>query len=151
MAQSIILHALTEKRAEVSGRIAELEERTRQARADLAHIDATLLLFDPDAKPAAIRARRQSPKNRDGLFAEGEVSRRCRDFLRTAKEPASADTIVRHTMADKGLDVEDSRLRQGLLGRFLMALHRLHRAGEVRKIGHGLGTRWTLSEGAEGD
>ena len=52
MAQSIIVHALTEKRAEVSGQIAALEGRIRQFRADLAHIDATLLLFDPDAKPA---------------------------------------------------------------------------------------------------
>ena len=43
MAQSLIIHALTEKRAEISGRIADLEERIRQARADLAHIDATLL------------------------------------------------------------------------------------------------------------
>lgn len=146
MAQSIIVSALVQKRAEVSGIVAELEERVRQARASLAHIDATLLLFDPDAKPATIRARRKSPKNRDGLFAEGEVSRRCREFMRTAGDPVSADAIVRATMTDKGWDVMDDRLRQNLLGRFLMALHRVHRAGQVEKIGHGLGTTWTLAK-----
>lgn len=140
----VIVNALTAKRAEIAGRIAELEERMRQARADLAHVDATLLMFDPNTKPAAIRARRKTRKNRDGLFAEGEVSRRCRDFMRTAGDPVSADAIVRATMADKGLDVADDRLRQNILQRFLMALHRIHRAGQVEKIGHGLGTKWTL-------
>ena len=57
MAQSLVISALIEKRAEASGRIRDLEERTNQARADLAHVDATLLLFDPEAKPATIRAR----------------------------------------------------------------------------------------------
>jgi hypothetical protein len=62
MADSIIIGALIQKRAEVSGIIADLEEQTRQARASLAHVDATLLLFDPDAKPEAIRSR--SPRKR---------------------------------------------------------------------------------------
>jgi hypothetical protein len=145
MAQSIIVHALTEKRAEVSGQIVVLEDRIRQFRADLAHIDATLRLFDPEAKPAAIRAKRPPHKRQDGMFQEGEITRRCRDTLRVAgASPLSAEEIVRATLTDKGLDPEDGRLRRDLIGRFLMALHRLHRVGHVRKIGHGMGTRWTL-------
>ena len=151
MAQSIIIHALTEKRAEVSGRIHDLEERTRQARADLAHIDATLLLFDPDAKPAAIRARLPA-KGRSSLFANGEISRRCREAIRDARgEPVAAESVVRQAIADKGLDPEDKALRQDLMRRFLWALHRMQLAGTLRRIGRGLGARWALPAGAEGE
>jgi hypothetical protein len=45
-------------------------ELTRQARADLAHIDATLLLFDPDMTPDTIRAK-APVKGRSGYFANG--------------------------------------------------------------------------------
>ncbi len=62
MAQSPVIYALIEKRGEVSGRIAELEELTRQARADLAHIDATLLMFDPGDN--ASRDPGESPRQR---------------------------------------------------------------------------------------
>ena len=54
MSNAYVISGLTVKRAEVSGTIADLQERIRQERANLAHIDATLRLFDPDAKPEAI-------------------------------------------------------------------------------------------------
>lgn len=145
MAQSPIIHALIEKRAEVSGWIADLEERTRQARADLAHIDATLRLFDPDAIPERIAAKR--PTSRNGWFGNGEISRRIRDALRTATEPMAAETIVRGAMADKGLDPEDKAIRQQLNWSFLWALHRMSVDGAVRKVGHGLGAKWWLAAG----
>jgi hypothetical protein len=147
MATSIIINALTHKRAEISDLIADLEHQVRQARVDLAHIDAALRMFDPDTAPAITRVRRGRPRvHRDGLFEEGEISRRCRDCLRKTGEPISAETIVRQAMVDKKLDAEDARLRRDLIGRFLMALHRLYRARQVRKIGHGLGTLWALPE-----
>jgi hypothetical protein len=145
MAQSLIINALTAKRTEIGALITELEHRVRQARVDLSHIDAALRLFDPDAKPVVTYAKRGRPRNhRDGLFEEGEISRRCRNCLREKGEPISAETIVRQVMTDKTLDAEDARLRRDLIGRFLMGLHRLHRARQVQKIGHGLGTLWTL-------
>ncbi len=148
MATSIIINALTTKRTEIGALIAELEHQVRQARSDLAHLDATLRLFDPDAAPAVTHAKRGRPRtHRDGLFEEGEISRRCRECLRDRGEPISAETIVRQVMADKALDLEDARLRRDLIGRFLMALHRMHRARQVQKIGHGLGTLWGLPEG----
>jgi hypothetical protein len=48
IAQSPVVYALVEKRAEITGLNIDLERRTRQARADLVQMDATLHLFDPD-------------------------------------------------------------------------------------------------------
>jgi hypothetical protein len=36
-----------------------LEERLQQHRVDLAHLDATMRLFDPDIRPQEIRPRQQ--------------------------------------------------------------------------------------------
>jgi hypothetical protein len=47
-------------------------------------------------------------------------------------------------MAAKGLDPEDKALRQDLVRRFLWALHRMQIAGNVRRVGKGLGARWAL-------
>jgi hypothetical protein len=143
MAQSIIIGALIEKRSEVSGIIADLEERTRQSRADLAHVDATLRLFDPEIEVSAIRGKKPSTKST--LFANGEISKRCREAIRRANgEPVAGEDIVKQAMADKGLDVGDKMARLKLNRSFLWALHRMHVSGTIAKVGHGLGARWTL-------
>jgi hypothetical protein len=91
MAQSPVIYAPVAKRSEIGGIIADLEERTRQARADLAHIDATLRMFDPDAIPQQIRGKRPT-RGRSGLFANGEISRRVRAALGDASQPISAES-----------------------------------------------------------
>ena len=145
MATSIILSALTTKRAEISGLIADLEDRTRQARADLAHLDATLLLFDPDANLTQIKARKL--RSRAGLFVTGEISRRTREALRDATAPLLASEIVQQVMIAKGLDPNDGPLRYAVTRSFWWCLYRMAKAGIFRKIGDGAATRWALPEG----
>ena len=150
MTQPLIINGLIAKRAELSGLITDLEERMHQARADMAHIDATLRLFDPDAVPENIRPKAPAAA-RSGFFANGEISRRCREAVRRANgDPVSAESIVRWTMAEKGLDPEDAKLRYNMNKRFLGALHRLHLASAIGKIGHGLGARWKISATRKG-
>ena len=145
MTQPLIISGLIAKRAELSGLITDLEERTHQARADMAHIDATLKLFDPDAVPENIRPKAPAAA-RSGFFANGEISRRCREAVRRADgKQISAEEIVRWTMAEKGLDPEDARTRYNMNKRFLGALHRLHMTRAIGKIGQGLGARWTVN------
>jgi hypothetical protein len=145
MSHSPVVHGLIAKRAEVSGIIADLEERMRQERASLAHIDATIRLFDPEMKPNTIRPVRPA-KGRSGLFANGEISRRCREAIRkAAPEPVSAESVVRQAMTDKGLDPEDKALRQDMIRRFLWAMHRMQVAGIIGKVGNSMGARWKVA------
>jgi hypothetical protein len=55
MAEPHVVAALKDKRADLSGTIADLEKQISQHRADLLHVDAVLRLFAPDLEPAAIR------------------------------------------------------------------------------------------------
>jgi hypothetical protein len=146
-----VKYTLVAKRSEIGGIIADLEERTRQARADLAHIDATPPMFYPDAKPQSIKGKPQSIKGkccggrRSGLFANGEISKRIREALRAETEPLSAEALVRQAMTDKGLDPDDKPSRQAMMKAFLWALHRMQVVGSVRRFGKGLGARWTAA------
>jgi hypothetical protein len=83
MAQSPIVYVLAEKRAEIAGLIIDLDRRTRQARADLVHVDATLHLFDPGIRPRSIKAERPASQ-RLGYLQPGEISQRCREAIRDA-------------------------------------------------------------------
>ena len=59
----VVVSALRDKRAEISGMIADLEKELSRRRADLAHLDATLRLFAPDLAPHSIKPRRRTGRN----------------------------------------------------------------------------------------
>jgi hypothetical protein len=60
MVELHVIGALRNKRAELAGMLRQLEQRLVQQRANLAHLDATMRLFDPDIRPKEIR-----PNNRE--------------------------------------------------------------------------------------
>jgi hypothetical protein len=105
VAEPHVVTALRAKHAELAGEIHAGEKRIAQLRADLVHLDATLRLFDPSAKPGAIPTRR--PCRRKGWFNDGELPRRILDTLRTSPEPLSANAITASVMAAKSLDAGD--------------------------------------------
>jgi len=75
MAESHVVSALANKRAEIAGLIARARQQIGQCQADLAHLDATIRLFAPAMEPETIPAKtiRQSD-----LRFEPEV---CRAFV----------------------------------------------------------------------
>lgn len=144
MGDTFVISGLVAKRAEILGLVQSLEGRIKQARINLAHIDAAILIFDPDAKPTAIRGRKAH--ERSGWFDPGEKSRFIRETLRTASEPISGEDVARAFMHAKGMVQEDKTARQKMIQSFLSTLGRMASRGlGVQKIGHGLGARWTLS------
>ena len=58
MAEPHVISALVAKRAELLGLIEQREREIETLRGQLAHLDATLLLFKLDADLAAIRPKR---------------------------------------------------------------------------------------------
>ena len=141
MGDTFVISGLIQKRAEILGLAIDLENRAKHMRADLVHIDAAILLFDPDANLSAIKARQ--PPLAGTSFAPGEKARRIREALRVATEPLSADDIVGPLMVEKGLDPANAKLRGRLIQAVLNTLGNMRARGHVQKIGHGFGARWT--------
>src|SRR3954463_2657737 len=92
MAEPFMVGGLKEKRAELSGIIANLEKRINQHRADLVHVDAVLRLFAPDITPETIAPK--APRRRNEWFPPGELSRMVLDVLRLAPTPLSIRDIT---------------------------------------------------------
>lgn len=52
-----VLSGLLTKRSEIAGLVEGLQDRLREALINLDHIDQTILLFDPDADLAEVKAK----------------------------------------------------------------------------------------------
>lgn len=107
MATSHVVSVLQEKRAEVSGVIAELERRIAQHRADLVHVDAVLRLYVPELAPESIAPK--AVRRRNGWFKPGELSRLVLDVLRMASAAMTIRDIAAAVMTRRGLDPTDER------------------------------------------
>ena len=137
MGNTFVISGLKEMRRELAGQIEDLEKRTAHKRADLAHVNAVLRLYDPSAAHDQVRPKAIAHRNR--FFGNGELSRHCLDTLRSAEGLAiPADDIAIATMKAKGMPLGDDPLRQKLLRSTLYALKRLIQRGIVEKIGNGV-------------
>jgi hypothetical protein len=149
MGDIFFIDALIRKRSEILASITDLERQANQLCADLAHIDATLRMLDPDLEIETLPVRGPRPK-RSKYFAHGEISRRCREALRDAPGDGwlSGDDIAVKAMRDKKLGPErDRRLRTDFVRRILQTLDSLERRyGRVVKLRTGRGIRWRLAE-----
>ena len=57
MGEPHIIGALSNNRADLARIVSQLERQLGQEQANLAHLDATMRLFDPDIRPNMIRSK----------------------------------------------------------------------------------------------
>jgi hypothetical protein len=102
MADPVIITALRRKRAELSGDLAQTERRVAQLQASIAAVDATLILFDPEQRPATIKPvrKRSSPQR----FRTGEFTRTLLGLIREASGPMTVRDLAAAVAAAHGLD-----------------------------------------------
>ena len=121
MSELPIVSSLREKRLELAGILDDLERQANARRADLAHLDATIRLFDPnDVLVAAQPARRRYNE----WFRPGECRRKIHDVLRDAAEPMTTREIVEKIMSARGLSSDDARARELIHKTVLGSLNR---------------------------
>ena len=146
MAESHVVSALVNKRAEIAGMITRTEQQLGQFRADLVHLDATIRLFAPEMEPKTIPAKRI--RQSDLWFEQGELSRRVLDALRRVGEPIRAPDLVRAVMIDKGLDPADRPSFVRVQWKVRDTLNRLNKRGLLASDGAGHGVLWRISDQA---
>ena len=105
-----VISALRDKRSELAGIVSRLEQQLVTHRASLTHVDATMLLFDPDIRPEEIRPRRQ--RTRNSWFRLGECLRLVYDVLRDTPEPVTTREIAERIMAVKAIPATEDRRRE---------------------------------------
>ncbi|MCI0552299.1 MAG: hypothetical protein L0287_15215 [Anaerolineae bacterium] len=98
MAETHVISALVQKRAELSGELAQLDDRRAAIKAHIANLDAVLRLFRYTGNPALIKPRRK----KNWIFRRGELRRMVLDIEREATKPLHKEDNAREIMARKG-------------------------------------------------
>lgn len=136
MGEPHVISALSNKRAELAGIVNQLERQLEQQQANLAHLDATMRLFDPDIRPNKIRPKQQ--RARSIWFRPGECLRLIYDALREAAQPMTTRQLAERIMRVKAMPTADDRQRElvqktllGLLNRAKDTIVRIEIAGVV--------------------
>lgn len=133
------IHALKVRRATLAGEIQQFKEGIRHRTEQLAHLDATLRILDPDYRADTIAPKRL---RRVKQFGGGELNRLIADALRRVDgEPLSTPQIADSIIEMKGYGHE---ARAALIRRVRANLSYLLRQGRVEKIGDRLDARWAL-------
>jgi hypothetical protein len=117
MAEMQVIDALRNKRAELAGTLRQLEQQLVQQRANLAHVDATMRLFDPDIRP-------KQPRERNAWFRQGECLRLIYDELREATQPVTTRELTERIMRVKAIPAADGQRRERVQKTLLASLNR---------------------------
>jgi hypothetical protein len=137
------LAALKERRARLAGEIMSLRKIIQSKLGQMVHLDATMVLFDPDAHPSSIRPKRVKAYQRVPLFSHGELGRVILDVLREAKgEPLAAAEIASRAIVRLN---QPATAKMAMTSRVRSNLTYLKKQGKVAKVGDKLAARWTLA------
>jgi hypothetical protein len=124
MSDPLVVQTLSEKRAEILGRIAAYEAQIAQAKHDLAHVNATIRLF---TEPEKQRARYLVSH---GFFKKGEIAEFCALHLEASGEMRTRE-LAERVMVERGLD---AALRNSVVFKVVQALRRAKRRRLVRMV-----------------
>lgn len=132
---------LKDRRATLAGEIERFKNDIKHRQQQLAHLDATLRILDPEYRTDSIPPKRLRQMK---LFGGGELNRLILDALRRAEgrplgNPEIADAII----AAKGYGHE---AKPALIRRVRANLSYLRRKGTVQKTGERGTARWQLKE-----
>jgi len=143
MAQSHVLSALIDKRREMAGQIEVRNKEIKGLKADMAVVDQTIKLFDPEFDIRTIKGKVIRKQN--AFFARGESTALLLDVMREARQEISTTEIVDEAARRKGYDLETID-RRAFTATLFTILKRLEGRGVVEKVRkRGTLTLWRLA------
>jgi hypothetical protein len=129
MSDPQVINTLRSKADNLAGYIRKLESDIEQARIDLAHVNATLALFEaPDADtPFPMHY------NLDRLFKRRQIGELCHKAL--VNGPLDTRQLALAVITAKGLDAADRHLRTTVAYRIVQALRMQEKRGGMKRDG----------------
>ena len=136
MAEPHIVTTLRSKRDDIEKAIVGYEKALAAARLDLAHVNATLAIFESTEQPSDVKAYMDTSR----LFPRGEIVRLCRAAL-AAEGPLDTRQLALRVAATTGLDASDPMLRKALAYRIIQAMTLAWKRGKIGCEGKVAGLR----------
>jgi len=125
MTEPQVINTLRAKAENLAGYIAKLESDLEQARADLAHVNATIHLFEAPGADTPFPMH----YNLDRLFRRREISQLCHEALATTGKPMSTRELAAWIIKGKGFPEPDRHLRTAVAYRIVQALRMQEKRG----------------------
>lgn len=124
---------LLAKHKELTGLLERHKTEIRKIKQDMMHLEATILLFDPDAQAErALMKRKRAPR--------GKIKYFILSALREAPEPMTSRQLAEQWAAEEGLETDDKSIN-GLRKRITYSIKDAVKQGIVecagRTINHG--------------
>ena len=144
MADSHVISALSTKRGEILGSIKHCKQIISSLDQDLANIDATIKIFEPDYK---FGSEKVVNKHRNRFFNNGEAKVLVLEVLKSNKLPLSTDKIADIIATNKNLSFENKTDKSNFQKSILLALNTCLSNNLVQKVSKdGLSIVWKIKE-----
>lgn len=124
-----VLTTLRRKRDEIERMIVTYEKRLSEARRDLAHVSATIQLFEAATSPSDVKVYQDVHR----LFQRGEIVALCKEAL-SKNGPMDTRQLSHYVMKAKGFK-EDNELRKAIAYRIVNAMRMQANRGLVQRLG----------------
>ena len=144
MADSHVISALSTKRGEILGSIKHYKQIISSLDKDLANIDATIKIFEPDYK---FGSEKIVNKHRNRFFNNGEAKVLVLEVLKSNKLPLSTDKLSEIIAVNKNLSFENKTDKSNFQKSILLALNTCLSNNLVEKVSKdGLSIVWKIKE-----
>ena len=145
MADSHVISALSTKRGEILGSIMHYKQIISSLDKDLANIDATIKIFEPDYKFGSEKVVNKHIRNR--FFNNGEAKVLALEVLKNSNLPISTDKIADIIAVNKNLPFENKIDKSNFQKSVLLALNTCLLNNLVEKVSkEGLSIVWKIKE-----
>jgi hypothetical protein len=124
-----VLTTLRRKRDEIERMIVTYEKRLAGARRDLAHVTATIQLFEAATSPSDVKVYQDVHR----LFRRGEIISLCKEAL-SKNGPMDTRQLSHYVMKAKGFK-DDNELRKSIALRIVQAMRMQSKRGVVKRFG----------------
>ena len=144
MADSHVISALSTKRGEILGSIKHYKQIISSLDKDLANIDATIKIFEPNYK---FGSEKIVNKHRNRFFNNGEAKVLVLEVLKSNKLPLSTDKLSEIIATNKNLSFENKTDKSNFQKSILLALNTCLSNSLVEKVSKdGLSIIWKIKE-----
>ena len=144
MAGSHVISALSTKRREILGSIKHYKQIISSLDKDLANIDATIKIFEPDYK---FGSEKIVNKHRNRFFNNGEAKVLVLEVLKNSNLALSTDKIADIIATNKNLSFENKTDKSNFQKSILLALNTCLSNNLVEKVSkEGLSIVWKIKE-----
>lgn len=137
MADPHILTTLRRKRDEMEAAIRAYEKKTEALRRDLAHVNATLRLFELNGEQEVFPVHMDLNR----IFKRFEIGRLCHEALAAAPEGLDTRELALFVIRAKSFDENDAVLRKAISYRIVQALRMQEKRRRIASSGKRRGIR----------